>query len=59
LWPLAIILLGALGAHAARTGGAAPLLAAVRVCSWGSFAVTLPALVGKRFDIAAWKLESD
>jgi VIT1/CCC1 family predicted Fe2+/Mn2+ transporter len=50
---LAIILLGALGAVAARTGGASPLRGAVRVCFWGSFAMGLTALVGKLFGIAA------
>jgi VIT1/CCC1 family predicted Fe2+/Mn2+ transporter len=46
---LAIILLGVLGVVAARTGGAPPLRAAVRVCFWGSFAMGLTALVGKLF----------
>jgi len=46
---LAIILLGALGALAARAGGAPPLRAAARVCFWGSFAMALTALVGKLF----------
>ena len=50
---LAIILLGVLGAVAARTGGAPPLRGAVRVCFWGSFAMGLTALVGKLFGIAA------
>jgi VIT1/CCC1 family predicted Fe2+/Mn2+ transporter len=50
---LAIILLGALGALAARTGGAPPLRAAIRVCFWGSLAMGLTALVGKLFGIAA------
>jgi VIT1/CCC1 family predicted Fe2+/Mn2+ transporter len=45
----AIILLGVLGAVAARTGGAPPVRAAIRVCFWGSFAMGLTALVGKLF----------
>ncbi len=50
---LAILLLGALGAVAAHTGGAPPLRGAIRVCFWGSFAMALTALVGKLFGIAA------
>jgi len=49
---LAIVLLGALGAIAARTGGASELRGAVRVCFWGSIAMALTALVGKLFGIA-------
>jgi VIT1/CCC1 family predicted Fe2+/Mn2+ transporter len=49
---LTIILLGALGAVAARTGGAPPVRGALRVCFWGSFAMGLTALVGKLFGIA-------
>lgn len=48
----AIILLGTLGAIAARTGGAPPLRGAVRVCFWGAFAMGLTALVGKLFGIS-------
>lgn len=50
---LAIVLLGALGAIAAATGGAPPVRGAVRVCFWGSFAMGLTAVVGKLFGIAA------
>jgi VIT1/CCC1 family predicted Fe2+/Mn2+ transporter len=50
---LAIVLLGALGALAARTGGAPPFRAAIRLCFWGSFAMGLTALVGRLFGIAA------
>ncbi len=49
---LAIVLLGTLGAIAARTGGASPVRGAVRVCFWGSFAMALTALVGKLFGIS-------
>lgn len=49
---LAIVLLGALGALAAATGGASPLRGAVRVCFWGSCAMGLTALVGKLFGVA-------
>jgi len=50
---LVIVLLGVLGAIAARTGGAPPLRSAVRVCFWGSIAMGITALVGKVFGIAA------
>jgi VIT1/CCC1 family predicted Fe2+/Mn2+ transporter len=50
---LAVILLGLLGAIAARTGGASPVRGAIRVCFWGSFAMGLTALVGKLFGIAS------
>lgn len=49
---LAIILLAALGAIAAITGGAAPVRGAVRVCFWGTLAMALTAAVGKIFGIA-------
>jgi len=49
---LAIVLLGALGAIAATTGGAPPVRGAVRVCFWGSLAMGLTAVVGKLFGIA-------
>lgn len=48
---LAIVLLAALGAIAAVTGGAAPLRGAVRVCFWGTLAMALTAAVGKVFGI--------
>jgi vacuolar iron transporter family protein len=49
---LAIVLLAALGAIAAVTGGAAPVRGAVRVCFWGTLAMALTAAVGKVFGIA-------
>lgn len=49
---LAIILLGLLGAIAARAGGAPGLHGAVRVCFWGSLAMALTAFVGKLFGIS-------
>ena len=49
---LAIVLLGLLGAIAARTGGASALRGAVRVCFWGSIAMALTALVGKLFGVS-------
>jgi vacuolar iron transporter family protein len=49
----AIVLLGILGALAARTGGAPPLRAAIRVCFWGTLAMVLTAIIGKLFGIAA------
>lgn len=48
---LAIVLLGALGAIAAVTGGAAPGRGAVRVCFWGTLAMALTAAVGKLFGL--------
>ncbi len=50
---LVILLLGVLGAIAAKTGGAPPVPGAVRVCFWGSLAMALTAAVGKIFGIAA------
>ena len=50
---LAIVLLAALGAIAAVTGGASPVRGAVRVCFWGTLAMALTAVVGKFFGIAA------
>lgn len=55
LWlvPLvAIVLLGALGAIAAATGGAPRLRGALRVCFWGSCAMGLTAIVGNLFGVA-------
>ena len=49
---LAIVLLGALGAVAAATGGASPVRGAVRVCFWGSMAMVLTAAVGRLFGIS-------
>jgi VIT1/CCC1 family predicted Fe2+/Mn2+ transporter len=50
---LAIVLLAALGAIAAITGGASPTQGAFRVCFWGTLAMALTAAVGKIFGIAA------
>lgn len=49
---LAMVLLGTLGAVAARTGGASAVRGATRVCFWGAFAMGLTALVGKLFGIS-------
>uniref|UniRef100_UPI0040570E2C VIT1/CCC1 transporter family protein n=1 Tax=Candidatus Electronema sp. TaxID=2698783 RepID=UPI0040570E2C len=49
---LAIALLAALGATAARAGGASPLRGAVRVCFWGTLAMGLTAAVGRLFGVA-------
>jgi len=49
---LAIVLLGTLGAVAARTGGAPMLRGAARVCFWGACAMALTALVGKLFGVS-------
>jgi len=49
---LTILLLGALGAVAARAGGASPLRGALRVCFWGMLAMGLTAMVGKIFEIS-------
>lgn len=49
---LAILLLGALGAIAAATGGASAWRGALRVCFWGSFAMGLTAAVGKLFGVS-------
>jgi VIT1/CCC1 family predicted Fe2+/Mn2+ transporter len=43
----ALVLLGVLGALAAKTGGAPMLRAALRVLFWGALAMGLTALVGK------------
>ncbi|WP_411826628.1 VIT1/CCC1 transporter family protein [Luteolibacter sp. AS25] len=48
----AIITLAALGAFAAKIGGASPLRGALRMCTWGTLAMALTALVGKIFGIA-------
>jgi VIT1/CCC1 family predicted Fe2+/Mn2+ transporter len=49
---LAMVLLGTLGAVAARAGGAPAVRGAIRVCFWGAFAMGLTALVGKLFGIS-------
>ena len=49
---IAIVMLGVLGALAAKTGGASPLVGATRVCFWGSLAMGLTALVGKVFGVS-------
>ncbi len=43
------LLLAALGALAARLGGAPPVLGAVRVVFWGAMAMGSTALVGRLF----------
>lgn len=48
---LAITLLATLGATAAMAGGASPLRGAVRVCFWGTLAMSLTAAVGKLFGV--------
>jgi vacuolar iron transporter family protein len=45
----ATVTLAAVGAFAARVGGASPLIGAWRVCIWGSAAMGITALVGKIF----------
>jgi VIT1/CCC1 family predicted Fe2+/Mn2+ transporter len=47
-----ILMLGALGAIAAATGGASPLRGGWRVCFWGSLAMGLTALVGRLFGVS-------
>ena len=49
---ITILMLGALGALAAATGGASPLQGALRVCFWGTIAMGLTAAVGKLFGIS-------
>ncbi len=49
---LCILLLGILGAAAARIGGVAPLKPALRVMFWGAAAMGFTALVGMLFDVA-------
>ncbi len=49
---IAIVMLGVLGALAAATGGASPLIGASRVCFWGSLAMGLTALVGRLFGVS-------
>ncbi len=48
---VAILLLGGLGALAARVGGADPARGAIRVCLWGTAAMGLTAAVGKLFGV--------
>jgi VIT1/CCC1 family predicted Fe2+/Mn2+ transporter len=48
-----LVVLTALGALAARTGGAPVLLASSRVVFWGALAMALTAAVGKLFGVAA------
>ena len=44
-----LVLLAALGALAARLGGAQPLRGAIRVTFWGAVAMVVTALIGKLF----------
>ncbi len=48
---VSIVLLGILGALAARAGGADPVRGALRVCLWGTAAMGLTAGVGKLFGV--------
>lgn len=48
-----IITLGALGALAARTGGASLVQGAIRVCFWGTIAMAITAAVGRLFGISS------
>jgi len=47
-----LVALAALGALAARAGGAPPVVAAVRVTFWGALAMALTAAAGKWFGAA-------
>jgi VIT1/CCC1 family predicted Fe2+/Mn2+ transporter len=47
-----LICLAALGAIAARTGGASPWIGAVRVAFWGALAMAATAIIGKLFGTA-------
>jgi VIT1/CCC1 family predicted Fe2+/Mn2+ transporter len=47
LTAISVVLLGVLGAVAARLGGAPPLSGAVRVMFWGALAMGSTALVGR------------
>ena len=56
VWAVAaasLVFLAALGAVAARAGGAVIWLGAVRVLFWGAFAMALTAWVGRLFGVAA------
>ena len=48
---VSIVLLGILGALAARAGGADPVRGGIRVCLWGSAAMALTAVVGRFFGV--------
>ncbi len=48
---LSILLLGTLGATAAKVGGASPLRGALRVCFWSLIAMALTAAVGRFFEL--------
>ena len=49
---VSLICLGGLGALAARTGGAPPVMGAVRVTFWGALAMVVTAAVGRLFNAA-------
>jgi VIT1/CCC1 family predicted Fe2+/Mn2+ transporter len=49
---LSIVLLGILGAVAARVGGAPPLKPALRIMFWGAMAMAATALIGSLFGAA-------
>lgn len=48
---LSVLLLGILGAGAAKAGGASPLRGALRVCFWSLIAMGLTAAVGRFFEL--------
>jgi VIT1/CCC1 family predicted Fe2+/Mn2+ transporter len=47
-----LLCLAALGALAARTGGASPWIGGARVAFWGAFAMAATAIIGKLFGTA-------
>ena len=49
---VSLICLGGLGALAARTGGAPPVMGAVRVTFWGALAMAVTAAIGRLFNAA-------
>lgn len=48
-----LLFLAALGAIAARTGGASMMIGAIRVTFWGALAMLLTAIVGQIFGVVA------
>jgi VIT1/CCC1 family predicted Fe2+/Mn2+ transporter len=49
---VSLLCLAALGALAARTGGASPWIGGGRVAFWGAFAMAATAIIGKLFGTA-------
>jgi VIT1/CCC1 family predicted Fe2+/Mn2+ transporter len=49
---VSLLCLAALGALAARTGGASPWIGGARVAFWGAFAMAATAIIGKLFGTA-------